>query len=181
MVKTLMIHEVDDWMLELDLSDYDVLTFDDGLFSQYNNYKHFLKFSKPMYFFISTDIVCPEDVEQNREVVPCSEAHRRYREQGCLEDYMKWSQIQELNTITNCFIGGHGHTHQRLKGKPMVTTYIITKNECRDMCNKFSEHNITIDSFCFPYNEDIIGYRPYLKREGVDKFFGNERISIEIV
>lgn len=173
-----MIHEVDDWMLDIDLSEYDILTFDDGLFSQYKHYKHFMSFGKPMYFFISTDIVCPADVEQDESVVPCAQAHERYRE-GDTTPYMTWKQIKTLQ-YKGCVIGGHGHTHIRVKNKSSIQkTYWKIKGECRQMLEIFSQHNINIDSFCFPYNQDVFGYRPTLKGYGVNTFFGDERIRIE--
>lgn len=175
-----MVHEVEDWMLDLDLSNYDILTFDDGLLSQYINYKHFLQFSKPLYFFISTDIVCGEDVKQNRDVVSCSDAHKSYREDKDKSYYMRWSQITEIYNTPNCFIGGHGHTHVRLENKNLGSLYQIIKSECDNMCSVFSDNNITIDSFCFPYNKSIIGFEPYLNKQGIINFFGNGRIPIEI-
>lgn len=175
-----MIHEVHDWMLKLDLSDYDIITFDDGLYSQYNHYKHFLQFGKPLYFFISTGIVCPEDVTQNSDVVSCSDAHALYRDKSDLSSYVKWSQIREIYNTDNCFIGGHSHLHIRMKRIPITIRYLLVKDECQLMCGSFTKQNIKIDSFCFPYNEDIFGYRPYLKDKGITKFFGKERIPIEI-
>jgi hypothetical protein len=179
MVKTLMIHDVRDWMLKLDLSDFDVITFDDGLYSQYKHYKHFLQFGKPLYFFVSTDIVCPEREQQVKETVDSKTAHDLYFKEGNRKFYMKWSQIKEIYNTEGCHIGGHGHTHKRLRGEPLVWAYQTVKDECENMLNTFKEHNISIDSFGFPYNEDIFGYRPTLKVEGVKDFFGNERIRVE--
>ena len=174
-----MIHEVEEWMLDIDLSEYDVITFDDGLFSQYKHYKHFMSFGKPMYFFISTDIVCPEDVEQDESVVSCREGHRRY-EKGDKTPYMTWAQIKTLQH-NGCIIGGHGHTHLRVKkgGRGIQKTYWKIKGECKRMVETFKHHEIEVDSFCFPYNDDVFGYRPTLKEYDVKNFFGDERIPIE--
>jgi hypothetical protein len=179
MQRVLMIHEVEDWMLGIDLSEYDVITFDDGLYSQYKHYKHFLQFSKPLYFFISTDIVCHKDVEQDESVVPCREAHERYR-RGDITSYMTWEQIKTLQ-YKGCIIGGHGHTHMRFKSsvKGIQKIYWKIKGECKTMMDTFNQQGISINSFCFPYNEDVFGYRPTLKEYGVKDFFGNERIQIE--
>lgn len=177
-MRILMIHEVEDWMLDIDLSEYDVITFDDGLFSQYKHYKHFLSFGKPLYFFISTDIVCPPDIEQDESVVTCIEGHRRY-EKGDKTPYMTWNQIKTLQ-YNGCIIGGHGHTHFRVKkGGSIQKNYWRIKGECKRMIETFKDHDIEIDNFCFPYNEDVFGYRPTLKEYGVEYFFGDERIPIE--
>lgn len=174
-----MIHEVEDWMLDIDLSKYNVITFDDGLFSQYKHYKHFLLFGKPLYFFISTDIVCPEGEEQEENVISCREAHERYR-RGNKTSYMTWNQIKTLQ-YQGCVIGGHGHTHLNFRGgsRGIQKIYWKIKGECKKMVDTFKDHEIEIDSFCFPYNDDVFGYRPLLKEYGVKHFFGGERIPIE--
>jgi len=179
MLKVVMIHEVTDDVLSKDLSDFDIITFDDGLYSQYTNISHFLKYNKPLYFFITTDIVCPLYIEQNKDVVSCSESHRRYREDNDRSNYMKWSQIKELYNTDNCFIGGHSHTHPKIKYKKVVDGYNKAKDECECMMNSFRSHNINISSFCFPFNENFFVYKQLLTREGIDLFFGKERIPVE--
>ena len=177
MEKILMIHEVEDWMLDLDLSEYDIFTFDDGLLSQYKHYTHFLSYGKPMYFFISTDMVCPKSQKQETKTVSCFEALRRY-ENGDRSCYMTWEQIKEIQKTPNCYIGGHGHKHLRLKKDSIKKTYWKVKKDCMEMYDAFKKHDITINSFCFPHNEDVFGYRPTLKEYGIEYFFGRERIPI---
>ena len=179
MQRVLMIHTVTEEHLKLDLSEYDVITFDDGLVSQYRHYKHFLSFGKPMYFFISTDIVCPEDVEQSTDNVKSGDAHDNYFNGDDLSDFMKWSQIRQIYNTENCHIGGHGHTHTRFKQEPFIKAYKIIKKECELMMDEFDRQGIKIESFCFPYNEDVFGYRPTLKEKGVTKFFGKERHDVD--
>ncbi len=178
MQKILMIHEIQEWMLNVDLSEYDVFTFDDGLFSQYRHYKHFLSYDKPMYYFISTDIICPGNIEQNENIISCREAHGMYKKNN-KTSYMKWDQIKTLK-YNGCFIGGHGHTHLKIeKGMNIGEIYRKIKNECIRMMDEFVINGIKIKSFCFPYNEDIFGYRSTLRGYGIEKFFGKERIAIE--
>jgi len=170
-----MIHEITQKVLETNISYFDILTFDDGLYTQYLNYKHFLKFNKPMYFFISTNIICPKDKKQSDEVIYCGDAHKKAFN-GNFENYMTWEQIKEIYNTPGCFIGGHTHTHPRIKVKGLVNQYNICKIEVANMLQTFKENNININSFCFPYNEDFITYRGLLK--GFD-FFGKERVAIE--
>lgn len=178
-MKVLMIHEVHDWMLEKDLSEYDVITFDDGLYTQYLHYKHFLKFGKPLFFFITTRITAAKGEFQDPNVISCSEAHSKYREYGSTNHYMNWEQIHELAETPGCYIGGHGCTHVRVKDMPLPMQLNIVANECIDMMNDFQKQHLKIESFCFPYNDEVIGYKHYLQKFGVRVFFGKERIAIE--
>ena len=178
-LKIIMIHEVHPWMLDLDLSEFDIITFDDGLYSQYRAYKHFLKFDKPLYFFISTDIVCPKKTKQNKDIVSCSESHKRFFENGDLSNYMKWSQIKEIYNTKNCYIGGHSNSHQRIKSLPLKEQSEIALNDVFIMISKFRENEIEISTFCYPYNEEILGYNASLKKFGIFSFFGKNRTPIE--
>jgi hypothetical protein len=173
-MKVLMVHEIEDWMLELDLSFFDVITFDDGLFSQFKHHKHFLKFNKPLFFFISSDIVC--EGEQNEDLISCSGAHKKYFEKNLKENYMTWEQITIIYNTPNCFIGGHSHTHPNLRNESIKNQVITAKKEVELMLETFNSKNISISSFAYPYNDEIIGYK-----QNLESFitFGDERIPIE--
>ena len=178
-MKTLMIHEVHPWMLELDLSEFDVLTFDDGLYSQYKNYKHFLKFNKPMYFFICTGSICPDETYQNNEVISCDDAHELFFDYGDRTNYMRWSQIKEIHQTENCFIGGHSHYHPHLRNHKMLDQTLLIKADVQEMMAEFKKNDIKIDSFCYPYNYQAMGWQHYTQKHGVNKYFGSERTPIE--
>jgi hypothetical protein len=178
-MKTVMIHHVHDWMLDLDLSKFDLLTFDDGLYSQYKNIKHFAKFNKPMLFFISTGQICQEETFQNEEVISCDRAHELFFDYGDRTNYMKWSQIQEIKEMPNCSIGGHSHSHPYLRNASPEMQAASANYDIIEMMSEFNKHNIVIDSFCFPYNFEAIGWRHYLKKLNVEKFYGAERTPIE--
>ena len=178
-MKTLMIHEIRPWMLRLDLSAFDVITFDDGLYSQYVHYKDFLKFKKPLIFFISSGIICDEDVEQNQEFPTCSESHNSFFVNRDASNYMKWSQIKEMNSVDGVEIGGHGYLHNRLKHMKIKEMYSFLLQDTTDMMTVFHKQDIDISSFCFPYNEEYMFYRSILTEVGVNNFFGGERIDIE--
>jgi len=172
-LKVVMIHEVTDNVLTKDLSSFDIITFDDGLYTQYLHHKHFSQFNKPMYFFISTNIISTKT--QSNNVIYCADAHIKAKD-GNFENYMNWKQIIELNLLYN--IGGHTHTHPQIKKLPLRDQVKIADIEIKNMLAQFKTHNITINSFCFPYNEDSIGYR--VKMKGFT-FFGNERIAVESI
>lgn len=180
MPKILEIHEVHDWMLELDLSEFDILTFDDGLYSQYKHFKHFLKFDGPKYFFISTDIVCTDEKLQNKELISCRDAHKNYRVGDDKSAYMTWDQIKEISEYTNCFIGGHSHTHPKLEGTRLVDQMHTAMFETKIMIKNFKQNDIIINSFCYPYNYPAPGYKLLLnKKYNVNEIFGDGRTSIE--
>lgn len=170
-----MIHEITPEVLKKDLSNFDIITFDDGLYTQYLNHEHFAKFNKPMYYFISTNIICPINVKQKDEILYCGDAHKKAFN-GNFENYMTWSQIKELSKLYN--IGGHSHTHPRIKTKSLTEQFKICKNEVDLMNDSFKENEIVINSFCFPYNEEIIIYKALLKGYAL---FGEKRIAVESI
>lgn len=178
-MNVVMIHEITDKILKLDLNKFDIITFDDGLYSQYKNYKYFLKFNKPLYFFISTNIVCPEDEIQNEIPISCTDAHELFFETGCKNNYMKWSQIKEIYNTKNCFIGGHSHGHKKLKELPLKLQSNVIKDDIIEMMYMFQENKICIKTFCYPYNNELITYNVHLKKFGITTFFGKERIKVE--
>ena len=173
MKPVLMIHEFKEDFLNLPLEDY-ILTFDDGLFTQYNFFKEIKKIKTKKYFFISSGIICPEDVNQNDEYISCAKAHRKAF-LGDFTNYMKWSQIKEINNTENCYIGCHSHFHMR-KTAGCVECIIL------DNQKMFSEFNKNLkympDSFCFPYNYDTPLYKEILYKKGFINFFGKDRINI---
>lgn len=174
--KVLMIHEITPEILSLDKSVYDnfdILTFDDCLYTQYLNHKHFAKFNKKMIFFLSTNIICPENINQSEQIIYCGNAHKKAFK-GNFENYMKLSQIQELSKYYE--IGGHGHNHILFKNS--VYSFDKIKEDTDIMVSKFKEYNLDLNSFCFPYNQDNTFYRIYIKKLNL-QIFGDERIPIE--
>lgn len=173
MKPTLMIHEFKDEFLNLPLEDY-ILTFDDGLYTQYKFFNKIKKIKTEKYFFISSGIVCPEDKNQDDNYITCYQAHKKAFK-GVFSNYMKWSQINEINETENCFIGCHSHFHMR-KTADCVECIIL------DNKKMFSEFNSNLgyipDSFCFPYNHETSLYKEILFKKGFTKFFGNNRIDI---
>ena len=166
------LHEITEDIINSDYSMYDIITFDDGLYSQYYYHKHFLKYNVPLYFFISTNIVCTDINNQNLNITS-SDAHKLYFEHNDKSSYMTLSQIKELYNTTNCFIGGHSHTHRRLSLLNLKNQTKEIQKECEEMMKFFKKHDIIIDSFAYPYNEELFQYKYYLKE--IKHFFGKER------
>lgn len=173
MKPVLMIHEFKEDFLNLNLEDY-ILTFDDGLYTQYLFLDELLKIDTDKYFFISSGIVCEEYKKQDNSYITCYDAHKKAFNNNFL-NYMKWSQIKEIFNKPKCYIGCHSHYH-KLKTADCVEC-IIEDNKL--MNNNFLKNiNFIPDSFCFPYNYETPLYKEILSKKGFKNFYGLERIDI---
>jgi len=170
--------EIHEWKPEferLPLEDY-ILTFDDGLYSQYQA-KDFLKtLDTPKIFFISTNIL-RTDEHPNREIIHCADAHKKAFN-GIFEDYMSWSEIKELKEL-GFEIGGHSHFHKKYEISPLKELYQNLILDIEIMLENFEQQKIQIKKFCFPYNETYDSlYRTIISKNGLEGY-GPERIPIE--
>lgn len=178
--KVLMIHEIRDWMFELPLEDY-ILTFDDGLYSQFYYLEELKKINTQKIFFISTNILCPEDQSQSMDFPSCDIAHEDFFSHGVRNNYMKWSQIQKIYHSPNCYIGGHSHNHNIYKDLGIRELYSQINEDTQTMINEFKKQNLEVTKFCFPYNKKYVLYQEILKNAGFTEFYGDERIAIELL
>ena len=174
MKPTLMIHEFKEQYLDLPLENY-VLTFDDGLYSQYAYIDELRKLNTQKIFFISSNIVCPEDQTQDVSMICCRDAHEKAF-LGDYRNYMKWSQIAYIDGLHQCQIGCHGHKHVY----DIVSNTIAMIKDSRRMIQTFQCHlGYVPDSFCFPYNIESGVYKTILQKYGFKHFYGGERIDID--
>ncbi len=174
MKPTLMIHEFQERYLDLPLEKY-TLTFDDGLYSQYAFVDELLRINTEKIFFISSDIVCPEDQTQDTSFICCRDAHDKAFA-GDYSNYMKWSQITYLDGLNSCRIGCHGHKHIH----NIVSDPLVMLKDSRRMIHTFRCHlGYVPDSFCFPYNIESGMYKTILQKYGFEHFYGGERIDID--
>jgi len=174
----LMIHEMNDRMLELDYGN-SVLTFDDGLYSQYVYYQKLKHLPNKKLFFISSGIIC--NGAQSAQFPTCSLAHQKAFN-GNFEDYMTLDQIRELAKDPTVEIGGHSHSHTRLnKFDSLIEKVNYIKQDTEQMLAWFDSNlQFKPTSFCFPYNEDLNGmYKGLLEKYGFINFYGSERIPVE--
>lgn len=169
----LMIHEFKEDFLDLPLEDY-TLTFDDGLYTQYLFFDELKKIKTKKYFFISSGIICPENGEQDNRYITCFDAHKKAFKDD-FTNYMKWSQIREINNNDDCIIGCHSHFHQ-IKTADCVEC-IIRDNHLM-VFNFIKNMDFIPRDFCFPYNYETPVYKEILYRKGFNNFFGKERIDI---
>ena len=178
MKTVLMIHEARSEFTRVNLKDY-VLTFDDGLFSQYVFYQEIKHIPTPKIFFISSNIICQGT--QSLDYPTCSAAHEKAFA-GNKEDYMTLEQIKELVLDPWVTIGAHSHNHTRLTQFPSLAEKVKHIQQDTESMIEWFENNLRFcpTAFCFPYNEDLDGlYKGLLKKWGFTDFYGNERTPIE--
>lgn len=167
-MKILMIHEVNEDILKINFDEYDIITFDDALYSVYYNKEILSKIQKRKIIFVSSDII--RENETPLEFIKCSDAHRLYRK-GDKSPYMNLEELQELNSL-GFEIGGHGYKHLRCKN------FIQIKEEVEKCLEILKEFEIT--SYCLPYNQRNPLYSTYLKYKNLE-IFGYGRIDANIL
>lgn len=175
-MKTLMIHHINQHILNIDLNQFDIITFDDALVSQFNHIKHFAKFNIPLIFFVSTNIICPLHQQQSDELVSSHQAHLNFHQHNDASNFMNWNQIKLLSNMYNVSIGGHSHYHSILNS---INDNI---NDSSLMFNAFDNHNIYINYYAFPYNHNYIKRKlSVLKYYPNIKFFSDDRIDANLL
>jgi len=173
----LMIHEMYDEILTLPLENY-ILTFDDGLYSQYHYYEKIKHINTEKIFFISSGIICTGP--QSSEFLCCDKAHAKAFN-GVYEDYMTVNQIKELMQDPQVTIGGHGHTHTNLSNFDSLSKKINYISKDTETMLDWFETNLGFKPtvFCYPYNNDLNGvYTAVLKQYGITKFYGKDRVVV---
>lgn len=157
----LMIHEFEKKFFDLNLENY-ILTFDDGLKSQFNHWEEIKKIKTKKIFFI-----CPKFI--NDEVNDIG--------QKC----MSISNIKQLLN-EGCEIGGHSYTHKKINTFNRLNDVVnYIKRDTQDMLAWFDKNlQFKPKSFCFPYNDDFSGiYKIIVKSCGFEELYGRERVSVE--
>ena len=173
-----MIHEVREWMFNLPLNDY-ILTFDDGLYSQYYYNDRFKQLTTQRIYYVSSGVV--SNGRQSLEFPNCVDAHIKARA-GNTEDYMTVAQIKELMQDPNVIIGAHSHSHTRLDNFTSLAEKVRYINEDTEQMIQWFETNLGFrpTHFCFPYNEDPHGlYKGLVKKFGITNCVGPGRTPIE--
>lgn len=136
---------------------YPVITFDDGLYSQYYYYSQLRKIfpDSTFIYFISTDIICPLPDHIYQIInVDCRTAHTLYFDRMDRTAYMTIAQIKNLADSKNCIIGGHGHKHYfpSIGKHGLKKDYYNWKEDFHSMERWFKDNNLELDYYCCPYN-----------------------------
>lgn len=173
-----MIHEVDRKILSFmrdNISKEDIITFDDGLYSQYR-YWHVINDmfkDNRKIFFISTDAV--RDGAPAVDIVKCEEAMRRWVEEGSRKHYMSWIEIRAIHEDGG-EIGSHGHGHYYSFGNTLEEQVKNFKADIMEMEYLFKMNLGHVPkSYARPFNKKQPVEKPIL---GDVEIFGDERYDI---
>jgi len=184
MKPVLMIHEIVYDLFQLPLQDY-ILTFDDGLFSQYHFSPLLKKIDTRKILFVSGKYVCRSN--QRRQTYPAfyysttpEDARKSFDKSSGFVDhhYMTISEINYMRGL-GFEIGGHGYNHIRDYSKKIEKRVEEMTDDVEKMIGWMeSMFGITPKSYCFPFNKEPDLLREILKRKGIEEFFGAERIDV---
>lgn len=176
-MRILELHEITSNHLNFDYSNFDMITFDDGLYSQFKYFEFFKSLNIPLVYFISANIICPEHIENQNAKIDCISAHQKIglnlngvkytQNKEYLNSYMKMSQIRYISKYAE--IGGHGFNHL------MCNTWNDIREEVDNCLEILKEFNIK--KYCLPYNQNSLKYNLYLKSKGLE-VFGPGRLNI---
>lgn len=160
--KILEIHQIEDWMLQKPKSFYegfDIITFDDGLASQFWHYDFFQRFNVPKIYFYSTGIF-RKSLRISSEWKVCDVAHKDAILNKDFSAYMHPAELAELSWLPKTYIGVHGHKHVYLENLSTIQQYKTVLSEVEKMLDAFNRHSRMYnihrvhnwDFFCAPYN-----------------------------
>ena len=193
MAKVLCIHEVTPEILAIPketLAEY-LITFDDGLYSQYVHWEHFNSIPTTKVYFISPGILHTENGTPQAESSSSTEAHLQFFEAGRGNAFMNIKQIKHLKSLPNTIIGGHSFSHFKEKileeeAYPLHSAlsykFNFMKEDTAKMVEWFDkELKQKINYFCFPYNNtyDELYTAVVKKLYKIPNTFGSERIDVE--
>jgi hypothetical protein len=189
--KIIMIHEVNTKILKLlnkYISSEDILTFDDGLYSNYKYLNNLLEFPNKKIFFYSSGIIRPNTLKPNHNFIKCDQAHdlfnrKKYPQLDSLEPfryYMSSDELKEIQSSPNCYLGVHGHNHIKIPyfiprdleefGETLIYSSKKSMEYLRNDTKKmFNTHIRLFDEipkkFCFPYNIENNIYKKIIDQE----------------
>ena len=185
-VRIIMIHELDPQSalaLKDKLRPDDILTWDDGLISQFQCIPLLMEW--PNYVGISTAI-CEAATRQSQEGTykptvykHCAQAHTDYRENGDASPYMTWEHVFHLEE-KGAIIVGHGHTHLDLRGKALKDQVPAFQDELHAMKQVFKKRLGYVPiGYIYPYNFKGDVLDTWARHEGFTWCFGPERVAVE--
>lgn len=181
----LMIHEIKKEFFNLNLQNY-VLTFDDGLYSQFYYSNKLNKIPTRKILFITPSLIQNSNIirsqfsNTNIEFPACFEAMEKWVKYKDNSDYMTIAELKKIIREYDFEIGAHSYNHNRYPKK--LSEYIkIFKKDTEIMIEWFIKNlNFKPTSYCFPFNVELVLMRSLLINEfKFNEFFGNDRIDIQ--
>lgn len=183
-METLMIHEVTEDILKLDLSKY-ILTFDDGLYSQFFYWNLLKDIPTTKIFFIPSGAIRLEDTcrpqfsGDHLESPTCVEAMAKWFEEGDLEDYMTLGELKKMKE-DGAIIGAHGHNHIKTYNDCFIQRLEEFRVDNQTMSSWFKDNLGEVPKhYCFPFNSEHKTQRAVIHVETkITEFFGKERKDV---
>ena len=170
-MKVLEIHEVKEEYLRKEYySSFDLLTFDDGLYSQFYYRDFFANLGKPLIYFVSSGILRTTGSPSFKSPL---QAHNDF---FTFKDSSAYMTLEELKLLKG-EVQYHLHFHPYLKQYHGVKRMQIIMNEVNLSKSFISEFNCS--KFCYPYNykDDFLTWN--LKKLGFTEFYGPGRLNFE--
>lgn len=181
-----MIHEIKEKYFSLDLENY-ILTFDDGLYSQYYWRDKIKKINtEKILFIISERILLSRD---KTTMDNCYIANDKWIQKRDNSNYMTLNEIKEMEKL-GFELGCHSHYHNKLYNNKELADFkskLCYKNNISFLiedCKKMKEWFISNigyipNKYCFPYNDETHFLKRYLVDQGFSEFYGNNRFNID--
>jgi len=150
-----------------------ILTFDDGL---YSNWWYFKKlnniFNGPKIFLVNADIVLSANELKEHKLkvdIECTEAHENYFRNNDASAYMQMIHLKAISQYQNCFIGWHTNNHTDLtfpdENISLKDKIIFFKEDIQKAKEFFETLELPLKHFQFPYNKEDQIYLSLLKKE----------------
>lgn len=179
-----MIHEVNKNILQLDLSKY-ILTFDDGLYSQFFYWNLIKEIDTPKIFFIPTGAILLEDHCRPQfsgeflEFPTCYTAMQKWFDDNNREDYMTLGELKKM-IEQGAVIGAHGHMHLKEYDSCFIHRLEQFRKDNQDMSNWFKNVlKYSPKDYCFPFNKEYPVQRAVVNVEmDIFNFYGKERKDV---
>lgn len=182
--RKLVLHETcyyeDDFILGK-LNDYDILFFDDCLYSQYVFLKNNIDVLKQKQiicvFGFSTGIHREED-HSPRYYAKCANSHDRvhFGDISAYDNYMSLPELFEICKFDNVFIACHGQFHLQLQSEKLVQRSKKFIDDVKNAHSDLVKFNLNTDIFVYPYAfDDIIGSNLTLRQLGYKFIFANKQ------
>jgi hypothetical protein len=184
-METLAIHGINPIFFKCNFKDY-ILTFDDGLYSQYYYLPLIKEMKNQKIFFICSGLVGNDKKREQfngvyKEFPDCYHSLATYRKSGDKSNYMNLDEVKNLvDSIGLENVGCHSHNHIKEYNQPLFEKIKIIKDDIELMLEWFEKNlNIKPIKYAFPHYVDDYFLKLILKDYGFKEFYGRERIAIE--
>ena len=181
--ETLLIHEITEDILQLDLSKY-ILTFDDGLYSQYFYWNLLKDIPTTKIFFISSGAIRLEETLRpqfagNHVKFPTHTDALASWFKGDREPYMTLGELKKMRD-EGAIIGAHGHMHiKQYDENCLLNRQEQFRKDNKDMFLWFSVYLRDIPKhYSFPYQEHRMQRAVVNLETGIKEFYGKERKDV---